>query len=139
MRLTLLLALVLLVPRTASADWLDVGLPVINATYGVAGYWDAINTAVCKTNGQCEEGNPLLAWIVTRRSIAVAMTVKGGLHVGIAAGAVKIAARKPDRSEDENRKIRKKVFWSMVALTTIQIGVNAYNSEQLRKVLAAGK
>lgn len=87
-----------------------------------AGFWDASLTAYCSGAQTCHEVNPVLAPIVDRRGVVPAMTVKGALHVGIAAWLLHDRHTHPKRA-----------FWTAVGLTAAQVAVNVGNTRRLRE------
>jgi hypothetical protein len=117
---TLLLMLLGVTPAQAQ----DRKTPIALGAYMTAAYWDAASTAYCSGAKTCHEVNPLLAPIVDRRGVVPAMTVKGGLHVGIAAWLLHDRHRHPKRA-----------FWTAVGLTAAQVAVNVGNARRLQRGL----
>lgn len=114
------LALLLVGGRPAQAQ--DRKTPIALGAYVASGFWDASSTAYCHGAGTCHEVNPLLAPIVDRHGVVPAMTVKGALHVGIAAWLLHDRHQHPTRA-----------FWTAIALTSAQMAVNIGNTRRLRQ------
>jgi hypothetical protein len=112
------LLLMLLGVRPAHAQ--DRKTPIALGAYMTAGFWDASMTAYCSGAKTCHEVNPLLAPIVDRRGVVPAMTVKGALHVGLAAWLLHDRHQHPKRA-----------FWTAVGLTAAQMAVNVGNARRV--------
>ena len=117
----LLVALVLLLVGVTPAHAQDRKTPIALGAYMTAAYWDAASTAFCSGARTCHEVNPVLAPIVNRHGVVPAMTVKGALHVGIAAWLLHDRHQHPKRA-----------FWTAVALTSAQMAVNIGNTRRLK-------
>lgn len=106
--------------RSAAAQ--DRKTPLALSAYMVAAQWDIAGTAFCHGQQTCREVNPLLAPIVDRRGVVPAMTVKGAMHVGIAAWLL-----------HDRHKHPKRAFWTAVGLTAAQVAVNIGNARRLKR------
>lgn len=115
---SVLLLLLLAAPVQAQEPRLKVAL----GAYVTAAFFDASYTSFCSGAKMCHEQNPILKPIVDRRGVVAAMTVKGAMHAGIAAGLLKLSKTHPQRA-----------FWLTVALTGAQVAVDVANVRTLRK------
>jgi predicted MFS family arabinose efflux permease len=90
--------------------------------YAFAAVEDARRTHQCVEAGVCREVNPVLGRIADRFGIKTAMATKLALQAGTVATLV---ALRPDN--------RKRTTIAIVALTAIQIAVNAQNYRTLQR------
>jgi hypothetical protein len=120
----LLVVWLLLIVGVTPAHAQDRKTPIALGAYMVSAQWDAAMTAYCSGAGTCHEVNPLLAPIVDRRGVVAAMTIKGALHVGIAAWLLHDRHQHPKRA-----------FWTAVGLTAAQMAVNVGNARRLQRGL----
>ncbi len=108
------LALAIL-PTTAAAQS-EAATHIALGTYMTAAFFDTSITSYAIGKGNAHEANPILRPIVEQHGVVAAMTVKGAMHVGIAALILKYHKRYPKRT-----------FWVTVGLTGAQIAVDALN------------
>ncbi len=113
--------LLLLMPSTASAQS-ERATHLALATYMTSAFFDTSITSYALGRGNAHEANPILAPIIERHGVAVAMTAKGAMHVGIAALILHYHQDAP-----------KRVFWITVGLTAAQVAVDVANVHTLRR------
>lgn len=111
----LALVLALLWPSSAWAQS-ERATHVALGAYMTAAFFDTSITSYAIGQGVAHEANPFLRPIVENHGVVTAMTIKGGLHVGIAALILKYHKTAPKRT-----------FWITVGLTAAQVAVDVAN------------
>jgi hypothetical protein len=91
-------------------------------TYMTTAFLDTSITSYYVGQGTVHEANPALRPIVERHGIVAAMTVKGAMHVGIAALILHYHKDAPKRT-----------FWITVGLTAAQLAVDVANVRTVRR------
>ena len=107
--------LVLILPSVVSAQS-ERATHLALGTYMTAAFFDTAITSYHIGLGDVHEANPFLRPIVERHGVVAAMTVKGAMHVGIAALLLKYHQDAP-----------KRVFWITLGLTAAQVAVDVAN------------
>ena len=111
---------VLLLPSPATAQS-ERATHLALGAYMTAAFFDTAITSYHIGLGDVHEANPFLRPIVERHGVVAAMTVKGAMHVGIAALLLKYHQDAP-----------KRVFWITLGLTAAQVAVDVANVRTVR-------
>lgn len=111
----LFVVVLLLLPSTAAAQ-AETATHLALGAYMTAAFFDTSITSYAIGQGVAHEANPFLRPIVENHGVVTAMTIKGGLHVGIAALILKYHKTAPKRT-----------FWITVGLTAAQVAVDVAN------------